>query len=235
MLKPEMFATGKVKARLPGKGHALTIPKSAVMWTGERSVVYVKSESPTGVSFTMREVKLGPSLGDAFVVQGGLFEGEEVAVHGTFSIDAAAQLAGKPSMMNTAPAIGMEEMHGGEKGHSTHEHGTIEVKNGRAEQVQDDHASMQLETEIEHANFSVSGNCSMCKATIEEAAVKVPGVKTAEWNMETKQVHVTYNHEKTSLGKIHEAIAGAGYDTEKKKAPNEVYENLPECCKYTRD
>jgi len=51
---------------------------------------------------------------------------------------------------------------------------------------------------------------------------KRTGVKSTNWNIETKQVHVTFNHQKTSLGKIHEAIAMAGYDTGKATAPAEV-------------
>src|SRR5690606_11386152 len=42
---------------------------------------------------------LGPSLGDSYLIESGLEPGEEIAVSGTFSIDAAAQLSGKPSMM----------------------------------------------------------------------------------------------------------------------------------------
>lgn len=99
-LKPEMFVSGTVAAKIPSKSDALVIPKTAVMWTGERSVVYVKSASAESVSFMMREVRLGPALGESFIVESGLEEGEEIAVNGTFSIDAAAQLAGKPSMMN---------------------------------------------------------------------------------------------------------------------------------------
>jgi Cu(I)/Ag(I) efflux system membrane fusion protein len=72
------------------------------MWTGERSVVYVKSETGQGVYFNMREVDLGPALGESYVVENGVQQGEEIAVNGTFSIDAAAQLAGKPSMMSPA-------------------------------------------------------------------------------------------------------------------------------------
>ncbi|WP_321344572.1 efflux RND transporter periplasmic adaptor subunit [uncultured Draconibacterium sp.] len=105
-LKPEMFVSGKVEAKLP-KTDALVVPKTAVMWTGERSVVYVKSETDQGVYFNMREVDLGPALGESYVIEDGLQKGEEIAVNGTFSIDAAAQLAGKPSMMSpeggTAP------------------------------------------------------------------------------------------------------------------------------------
>ncbi len=98
-IKPEMFASGEVHARLNNSDHSLTIPKSAIMWTGKRSVVYVKSQTSKATQFKMREVILGPALGDAYLIEDGLEEGEEIATHGTFSIDAAAQLAGKPSMM----------------------------------------------------------------------------------------------------------------------------------------
>jgi membrane fusion protein, copper/silver efflux system len=99
-LKPEMFATGLVEARLTNKSNSLVVPKTAVMWTGKRSLVYVKTTTEAGVSFMMREVVLGPSLGDSYIIEEGIEEGEEIAVSGTFSIDAAAQLAGKPSMMS---------------------------------------------------------------------------------------------------------------------------------------
>jgi len=99
-LKPEMFASGVVKAKLTNRSNSLVVPKSAVMWTGKRSVVYIRNNSEDGVSFMMREVSLGPALGDSYIVESGLQEGEEIAVNGTFSIDAAAQLAGKPSMMS---------------------------------------------------------------------------------------------------------------------------------------
>ncbi len=99
-LKPQMFATGEVKANLSRTEDQLTVPKSAVMWTGKRSLVYVKLQSDQGLHFKMREVTLGPALGDAYVIEKGLESGEEIAINGTFSIDAAAQLAGKPSMMH---------------------------------------------------------------------------------------------------------------------------------------
>jgi membrane fusion protein, copper/silver efflux system len=98
-LKPEMFVTGTVTSKL-GTTSELILPKSAVMWTGERSVVYLKRTSDSGVAFVMQEVLLGPSLGDGYVIREGLEPGMEVVVNGTFTIDAAAQLAGKPSMMS---------------------------------------------------------------------------------------------------------------------------------------
>ena len=99
-LKPEMFAIGLVKANLNEFNGKLVIPRSAVMWTGKRSIVYVKQAADEGINFKMREIELGPMLGNSYVVLNGLAEGEEIVTDGTFSVDAAAQLAGKPSMMN---------------------------------------------------------------------------------------------------------------------------------------
>ncbi len=99
-LKPEMFATGVVKANLNEFKDKLVIPRSAVLWTGKRSIVYVKQPASEGVNFKMREIELGPMLGNSYVVESGLNIGEEIVTDGTFSVDAAAQLAGKPSMMN---------------------------------------------------------------------------------------------------------------------------------------
>lgn len=99
-LKPEMLVTATIESNLQLNENAIIVPKSAVMWTGERSVVYVKTSSVSGLHFLMREVDLGVSLGESYIIKNGLSEGDEIAVNGTFSIDAAAQLAGKRSMMN---------------------------------------------------------------------------------------------------------------------------------------
>jgi Cu(I)/Ag(I) efflux system membrane fusion protein len=70
------------------------------MWTGTRSIVYIKNESEKGISFKLREVTLGPLVGNEYIIEDGLEIGEEIVANGTFNVDAAAQLAGKPSMMN---------------------------------------------------------------------------------------------------------------------------------------
>jgi Cu(I)/Ag(I) efflux system membrane fusion protein len=98
--KPDMFVEGTMKSQISTKKEALIIPKSAIMWTGKRSVVYVKTGGEENLRFVMREVVLGAAAGDGFIIDEGLQEGEEIASNGTFSIDAAAQLSGKPSMMN---------------------------------------------------------------------------------------------------------------------------------------
>jgi Cu(I)/Ag(I) efflux system membrane fusion protein len=98
-LKPEMLVKGNIQFKNASE-LAVIVPKSAVMWTGKKSVVYVQEETQKGVSFVMRNVELGLPLNDAFVIEKGLEEGEEIAVQGVFSIDAAAQLSGKTSMMS---------------------------------------------------------------------------------------------------------------------------------------
>jgi len=99
-LKPEMFVTGIAKTRLDEYKNMLVIPKSAVLWTGTRSIVYVKQPDTGEPVFKMREVGLGPMLGNSYVITDGLIEGEKIVTQGAFSVDAAAQLEGKPSMMN---------------------------------------------------------------------------------------------------------------------------------------
>jgi len=101
-LKPEMFINGIVKSNKGNSGQQLTIPQSAVLWTGTRSVVYVKIPDSEMPAFKLREITLGASMKDDYIVLDGLQEGEEIVTNGTFSVDAAAQLAGKPSMMNPA-------------------------------------------------------------------------------------------------------------------------------------
>ena len=99
LFKPGMFVTGKIESATDYSDETLTIPASAVLWTGERSVVYVKSK-PNEPVFEMREIQIGNRNGDSYTVLDGLQRGEEIVTNGTFTVDAAAQLQGKKSMMN---------------------------------------------------------------------------------------------------------------------------------------
>ena len=108
-LKPGMYVSGVVETEVdPEKiTDRVVIPESAVLWTGKRSVVYVRIDDGGKPAFVLREVVLGNSLGDSYVIEEGLEPGEEIVVNGAFTVDAAAQLAGKPSMMN--PDTGQDE------------------------------------------------------------------------------------------------------------------------------
>tara|TARA_R110002153_G_scaffold54973_3_gene152983 strand:+ start:7964 stop:9847 length:1884 start_codon:yes stop_codon:yes gene_type:complete len=99
-LLPEMYASGIIKAKMKGMENTIVIPKSAVLWTGKRAVVYVKVPHEKTISFVYREIELGQDMGQFYIVQDGLEEGEVVATNGVFRIDASAQLLGQKSMMN---------------------------------------------------------------------------------------------------------------------------------------
>ena len=104
--KPGMFVEGVVKIENMEEGLVM-VPKSAVLWTGEKSVVYKKPNASKPV-FEMLQVRLGESVGDNYVVLDGLKLGDEVVTNGAFTIDAAAQLNGKKSMMY-AKDLGLEK------------------------------------------------------------------------------------------------------------------------------
>lgn len=99
LFKPGMFLSGQIQLGPAAAAGELTIPASAVLWTGERSLVYIRAV-PDQPVFEMREVHLGLRTGEQYVVLDGLQGGEEVVAQGAFTVDAAAQLQGKKSMMN---------------------------------------------------------------------------------------------------------------------------------------
>ena len=99
VFKPGMFVTANIERVSSSNDAVLTIPASAVLWTGKRSVVYLKT-NPDQTIFEMREVVLGNQIGNEYEVLEGLFIGNEIVTNGTFTVDAAAQLQGKKSMMN---------------------------------------------------------------------------------------------------------------------------------------
>ncbi len=83
-------------------------------------------------------------------------------------------------------------------------------------------------------SFKVWGNCSMCKDRIE-SIVKEAGATAASWDSKTKLLSVTFDPSKTNRDSLSKKIAAVGHDTEKFKAPDEVYAKLPGCCKYERN
>jgi membrane fusion protein, copper/silver efflux system len=78
----------------------LVIPRTAVLYTGTRSVVYVQVPDTDQPTYEGRVIQLGSRAGDFYTVRSGVEEGEEVVVHGAFRIDSAMQIVAKPSMMS---------------------------------------------------------------------------------------------------------------------------------------
>lgn len=96
--------------------------------------------------------------------------------------------------------------------------------------------SAQAQQKIKNAKhtFEVNGNCDQCKKRIEKAAYSVSGVKMAVWSIETHQLNVILNEEKSSVSDVKKAIAKIGHDTDEVKSTDEDYINLHHCCQYER-
>lgn len=107
-LLPGMLAAARAEVQLHSE-EVLVVPRSAVLWTGKRSLVYIKTNKDHKTRFERRRVTLGEPLGDGYIITSGLEEGEEIVTQGTFSVDAAAQLAGKPSMINDFDRAAQEQ------------------------------------------------------------------------------------------------------------------------------
>jgi len=90
-------------------GAPLVIPVTAAMKTGKRAVVYVELNGSDKIRYAGREVVLGSRLGNYYVVEAGLKEGERVVTRGNFKIDAELQIRAKPSMMSAD--VSSEKMH----------------------------------------------------------------------------------------------------------------------------
>jgi Cu(I)/Ag(I) efflux system membrane fusion protein len=99
LLKPGMFVKGAITNLNSSSKQTFIIPASAVLWTGKRSLVYVQT-NPEKPIFELREITLGNKIGRTYKILAGLKNGDQIVTNGTFTVDAAAQLQGKKSMMN---------------------------------------------------------------------------------------------------------------------------------------
>ena len=80
----------------------------------------------------------------------------------------------------------------------------------------------------------ILGNCGMCETNIEKAG-NTKKVSQVDWNKDTKIATLKYDATLTTEDEILKKIALAGYDSERFRAPDAVYENLHGCCQYERE
>jgi hypothetical protein len=73
----------------------------------------------------------------------------------------------------------------------------------------------------------------MCQERIEDA-MKIDGIAGAAWDEGTQLLKVTYNPAMVTNDDIQKKAAAVGHDTEKYRAEDSVYDNLPGCCHYER-
>jgi len=98
-LRPGMFV--QVRFATSSGAQTLAVPRSAVVDTGTRKLVYVAKGN--GV-FEAHEVQLGPVADDCYPVLAGLREGDRIVTEGNFLLDSQTRISG-----------GMSGMFGGSK------------------------------------------------------------------------------------------------------------------------
>lgn len=81
----------------------------------------------------------------------------------------------------------------------------------------------------------VNGICGMCKKRIETAVTYEKGVQSANWDMATDILTVTFRSDKTDKKKLASHIAAAGHDNSWFKAPDAAYNRIHNCCRYRAD
>ncbi len=97
--------------------------------------------------------------------------------------------------------------------------------------------SAQSQEKLKNAKISmeVNGVCEMCKSRIEKASIKIKGVKSASWDVETHILSLIIDENKVTKEVIHQKIADIGHDTKLVRATDEAYNSLHGCCKYDRE
>jgi membrane fusion protein, copper/silver efflux system len=86
ILLPDMFVDVELHLDAPS---AITVPADAVIDSGRRKIVYVKSDNS---GFEPRLVQTGWRMGDRVQITGGLEPGERIVVAGNFLIDSESRM-----------------------------------------------------------------------------------------------------------------------------------------------
>lgn len=109
-LKPGMFTNVEIRKEL---GESVIVPDDAVIDTGVRSVVFVK----TGATrFEPREVRIGPRVDGSLAILSGLRDGEQVVTGANFLIDAESKF--QAALQRGESGMGSEHT-----GHGSHKDG----------------------------------------------------------------------------------------------------------------
>ncbi|HEX8942019.1 MAG TPA: efflux RND transporter periplasmic adaptor subunit [Gemmatimonadaceae bacterium] len=99
-LKPGMYATIRIAGN--ERANVLTVPRSAVLATGERSIIFVRDSTGT---LNPREVVVGAANDDRVEILRGLAAGETVVSSATFLVDAESNLGTALGGMGNMPGM----------------------------------------------------------------------------------------------------------------------------------
>ena len=101
-LKPGMYATIRISSA--ERANVVTVPRSAVLATGERSIVFVREANG---ALSPREVAVGTSSDDRVEIIRGVSAGETVVSSATFLVDAESNLGTALGGMGNMPGMDM--------------------------------------------------------------------------------------------------------------------------------
>ena len=110
-LKPGMYGTIRVEGQMGKPG--LLVPRSAVLETGERSLVFVRLKDGR---LEPRAVTIGLSTDTQTQILSGLAVGDTVVKSATFLVDAESNLGSALGGMGSMPGMDMTPPAGGAKG-----------------------------------------------------------------------------------------------------------------------
>jgi Cu(I)/Ag(I) efflux system membrane fusion protein len=114
-LKPGMYATIRFSAPTDS---VLSVPRSAVLATGERNFVFVRS---AGGQFVPHVVTLGAATDERVAILAGLRIGDTVVTSGTFLVDAESNLGSLMGGMGNMPGMDVTAPAGDTASRSSHQ------------------------------------------------------------------------------------------------------------------
>ncbi|MGB9205111.1 MAG: efflux RND transporter periplasmic adaptor subunit [Terriglobales bacterium] len=156
-LRPGMFV--QVKFAAPAGRDVLAIPRSAVLDTGTRQIVYVAKSNG---EFEGRQVQLGTPGNDYYPVLAGLKEGERIVSQGSFLIDSQTRIT-----------AGMTGLYGGSK---EFDHGQSEQSQAEAPAVPQIKLSFRSDPETPRGNSNATLHVTVLDASgkpLTDVQVKV--------------------------------------------------------------
>ena len=162
LLKPAMFA--QVEMSVGSKGKVLTVPTSAVIDSGTRSIVLVQLAEGR---FEPREVKLGSRSDNYVEVLNGVAAGEQVVVAANFLIDAESNLKAALGGLGHAHGGGVQQAGEKDKTPPAAEHAGHGAQ-GAAEQAKPAVVGHQAQGKLDAINADGT-------ATITHEAIKTLG------------------------------------------------------------
>lgn len=90
--------------------------------------------------------------------------------------------------------------------------------------------------EVEKVEISIpTAQCGMCSNNIQNALMNEKGVKKVNVDLDNSVVTIVAEKEGLDIAHLETAISNAGYKANNTNAKEEVYQNLPACCKLPED